>query len=98
MDNHFGYHTDHQFLKLLNLRDNLLTFKQVGDETIQEMWLKFQTMLQPCLSHGMTDEGLLECFYRGLGFENRSIADQLCEGGMLHQPYEVVAKLLDGML
>ncbi|WMV08398.1 hypothetical protein MTR67_001783 [Solanum verrucosum] len=62
------------------------------------MWLKFRAVLQPCPSHGMTDKGLLECFYRGLGPENRDIADQLCEGDMLHQPYEVVAKLLDGMV
>uniref|UniRef100_M1DIR1 Integrase core domain containing protein n=1 Tax=Solanum tuberosum TaxID=4113 RepID=M1DIR1_SOLTU len=26
----YGYQTDHRLLKLLNLRDNLLTFKQVG--------------------------------------------------------------------
>uniref|UniRef100_M1E126 Uncharacterized protein n=1 Tax=Solanum tuberosum TaxID=4113 RepID=M1E126_SOLTU len=46
----------------------------------------------------MTDKGVLECFNRGLGLKNRDIADQICEGGMLHQPYEVVAKLLDGMV
>uniref|UniRef100_M1DR58 Uncharacterized protein n=1 Tax=Solanum tuberosum TaxID=4113 RepID=M1DR58_SOLTU len=28
----------------------------------------------------MTDKGLLECFYWGLGSENRGIADQLYEG------------------
>uniref|UniRef100_M1DDY2 Uncharacterized protein n=1 Tax=Solanum tuberosum TaxID=4113 RepID=M1DDY2_SOLTU len=46
------------------------------------MRLKFQAVLQPFPSHGITDKGLLECFYRGLGPENRGIADQLCEGGL----------------
>uniref|UniRef100_M1DXS2 Uncharacterized protein n=1 Tax=Solanum tuberosum TaxID=4113 RepID=M1DXS2_SOLTU len=62
------------------------------------MWMNFQAVLQPCSSNGMIDKGLLECFYRGLGPENRGIADKLCEGGILQQPYEVVAKLLDSMV
>uniref|UniRef100_M1DDL9 Uncharacterized protein n=1 Tax=Solanum tuberosum TaxID=4113 RepID=M1DDL9_SOLTU len=55
-------------------------------------------VLEPCLSHGMTDKALMECFYRGLGPKNRSIADQPFTGGVLHQPYEVVANFLDGMV
>uniref|UniRef100_M1DV66 Retrotransposon gag protein n=1 Tax=Solanum tuberosum TaxID=4113 RepID=M1DV66_SOLTU len=97
MDDHYGYHTDHPLLKLLNLRDNLLTFKKIGDETIQEMWLKFHAVLQLYSSHGMTDKALQECFYRDLGPKNRSIADQLCSEGTLHQLYEVIAKIFDGM-
>uniref|UniRef100_M1DU99 Uncharacterized protein n=1 Tax=Solanum tuberosum TaxID=4113 RepID=M1DU99_SOLTU len=62
------------------------------------MWLKFQVVLQPCPSHRMTDKALLECFYKSLGPENRSVANQLCEGDMLYQPYEVVAKLLDSLV
>ncbi|WMV37689.1 hypothetical protein MTR67_031074 [Solanum verrucosum] len=69
-----------------------------GDETLQAMWLKFQAVLQPCPTHGMTDKVILESFYRGLGPDNRSNADQLFAGGMLHQPYEVIAELLDGMV
>uniref|UniRef100_M1DC14 Uncharacterized protein n=1 Tax=Solanum tuberosum TaxID=4113 RepID=M1DC14_SOLTU len=34
----------------------------------------------------------------GLGPENRSTTDQLFTGGLLHQPYEEVAKLLDSMV
>jgi len=62
------------------------------------MWLKFQAVLEPCPSHGMTNKALLECFYRDLGPENRSFADQLFTSGMLHQPYQVVANLLGGMV
>jgi len=98
MEYHYGLHTDHPLLKLLNLRDNLLTFKQVGDETLEEMWLKFQTILSPCPSHGMTDKALLECFYRSLGPENRSKVNQLFTGGVLCQPYEGIANTLDGMV
>jgi len=76
----YWYQMKHPLLKLLNLRDNLVAFKQLGDETIQEMWLKFQTVLQPCPTHGISDKVLLECFYRGLGLKNRSTTDQLFTG------------------
>lgn len=98
MDNHYGYQMDHPLLKLLNPSDNHLTFKQAGDETIQEMWLKLQSVLQPCPSHGMIDKPLFECFYRGLGPKNISNVDQIFKGGMLHHPYDFVTKLLSGMV
>ena len=94
----YGYQTDHPLLKLFNLRDNLLTFKQIGGETVQEIWLKFQPVLHPCTDHGMSDNVLLECFSRVLGPENRSNVDQLFVGGMLNQSYEVVVELLDGIV
>ena len=82
MDNHYGYHTDHPLVKLLNLMDNVLSLKQVGDETIQEMWLKFQVALQTYPTHGMTNKALQERFYWGLGRGNKSNVDIL-----LHQWY-----------
>uniref|UniRef100_M1DS79 Uncharacterized protein n=1 Tax=Solanum tuberosum TaxID=4113 RepID=M1DS79_SOLTU len=44
----------------------------------------------------MPNKLLLECFYRGLGLDNRSI--QIFAGCLIQQPYEVVAQLLDGMI
>uniref|UniRef100_M1DPG0 Uncharacterized protein n=1 Tax=Solanum tuberosum TaxID=4113 RepID=M1DPG0_SOLTU len=46
----------------------------------------------------MPDETLLDCFYQGLEPENRSIAEHLFKGGMLNQPYVVIATLLDKMV
>jgi len=56
MDNHYGYHTNHPLLKLLNLGDKLLTFKHAGEETILEMWLRFKAILQTCSSHEMPNK------------------------------------------
>lgn len=46
----------------------------------------------------MTSRALLECFYRRLGPENMSMDDQLFNGDVLRQPYEVLAKILDRMV
>jgi len=62
------------------------------------MWPTFKAVLQQCPAHGMPDKLLLECFYRGLGLQNRSIADQLSTSCFTQQPSEVVAQLLDGMV
>uniref|UniRef100_M1DQP7 Uncharacterized protein n=1 Tax=Solanum tuberosum TaxID=4113 RepID=M1DQP7_SOLTU len=93
-----GYQMDHPLLRLLNLRDNLLMFKQLGGKTIHEMWSRFKAILQQCLTDGMPDKLLLECFYRGFGPENRSAANKLVATCLIQQPYEVVAQLLDGVI
>uniref|UniRef100_M1DRC3 Uncharacterized protein n=1 Tax=Solanum tuberosum TaxID=4113 RepID=M1DRC3_SOLTU len=40
---------------------------------------------------------LLDCFYRGLGPKNIGMADQFSPGGLIRQPYAIVAQLLDFM-
>lgn len=52
MDDHYGYHTDHPLLKLLNFTDNLLTFKLEVEEKITSIWVMFKKLLEPYSSHG----------------------------------------------
>ena len=65
---------------------------------ITELWLRFNEILQTCPSHGMPDKTLLDCFYRGLEPNNRRIAKNLFEGGMMSQPYQVFAILLNNIV
>uniref|UniRef100_M1DT93 Putative plant transposon protein domain-containing protein n=1 Tax=Solanum tuberosum TaxID=4113 RepID=M1DT93_SOLTU len=48
-------------------------------------------------AYGIPDKMLLDCFYRGLGPENRGVANQLTPGGLIRQPYAIVVQLLDHM-
>uniref|UniRef100_M1DWE3 Putative plant transposon protein domain-containing protein n=1 Tax=Solanum tuberosum TaxID=4113 RepID=M1DWE3_SOLTU len=48
-------------------------------------------------THGIRDKMLLDCFYGGLGPENRGVADQLSPVGLIRQPYAIVSQLLDHM-
>lgn len=59
-DEQYGCHTNHPLLKLLKLRDILLTSKQSWEETISEMCLSFEQILQTCLME--CDKKLLDCF------------------------------------
>uniref|UniRef100_M1DDZ5 Uncharacterized protein n=1 Tax=Solanum tuberosum TaxID=4113 RepID=M1DDZ5_SOLTU len=40
---------------------------------------------------------LLDCLYRGLGPENRGVADQMSPGGLSRLPYAIATQLLDHM-
>ena len=89
-----GKPMDHPHLRLMVLRDNILTFKQLEGETFHEFWPIFEALLQQCLTHGILDEMLLDCFYIGLSPENRILANQYSSGCLIWQPYETVAQLL----
>ena len=73
------------------------TFKLVEDETLEEMWLYFIKVLEPCPFQGMTNKALLECLYRGIRTETRSIIDKRLPSGILLHPYEVVDQTLDNI-
>uniref|UniRef100_M1DR31 Putative plant transposon protein domain-containing protein n=1 Tax=Solanum tuberosum TaxID=4113 RepID=M1DR31_SOLTU len=50
-----------------------------------------------CPTHGIPDKMLLDCLYRGLGPENKGVADQLSPNGLIRQLYAILAQLLDHM-
>ena len=73
MDDHYGCHTDHPLLKVLNLRDNRLTFKPVGKETILERWLRLKENLQTCKPNGVRGMKLLDYFRQGLNLKIKEL-------------------------
>uniref|UniRef100_M1DK42 Integrase core domain containing protein n=1 Tax=Solanum tuberosum TaxID=4113 RepID=M1DK42_SOLTU len=56
--------------------DMILTFRQSEGEQLQEVWLRFKSLLGKCLTHGIP-ERVLESFYRSLSLGNRMMADQI---------------------
>ena len=77
-----GNQVDHPHSKMMILRDNILGFKHLKGEPIHETWLRFKKLLLQRPTHGIPDKMLLGCFYRGLGPENRGVADQHSPGGL----------------
>uniref|UniRef100_M1DC90 Integrase core domain containing protein n=1 Tax=Solanum tuberosum TaxID=4113 RepID=M1DC90_SOLTU len=75
-----GDQMDHPLLRLMILRDNIQTFKQLEGKTIHELWPRLKALLQQCLTHEIPDKMLLECFYKGLGPEHKKVVDQLSPG------------------
>uniref|UniRef100_M1DUX4 Uncharacterized protein n=1 Tax=Solanum tuberosum TaxID=4113 RepID=M1DUX4_SOLTU len=82
---------------MMILKDNILNIQHSKDETLQELLLRYKTLLLQCPHHEIPDKMLLECFYRSVGPENRGVVDQLSPGGLIRLPYAIVAQLLDHM-
>ncbi|WMV45666.1 hypothetical protein MTR67_039051 [Solanum verrucosum] len=83
--------------KMVKLRDNIQNFKRVDGEPIHETWLRFQKLLLQCLTHGLPDNVLLQYFYRSLDLVNKGLADQLIQGGIMQQSFDIVSTLLNEM-
>uniref|UniRef100_M1DPT1 Retrotransposon gag protein n=1 Tax=Solanum tuberosum TaxID=4113 RepID=M1DPT1_SOLTU len=67
---------DHPPLKMMMLRDNILSFNKLEGESVYELWQRFKALLQQCPTHGIPDKMLLECLYpeskEGQPYESRS--------------------------
>uniref|UniRef100_M1DVP4 Integrase core domain containing protein n=1 Tax=Solanum tuberosum TaxID=4113 RepID=M1DVP4_SOLTU len=61
-------------LKMMMLRDNILSFNKLEGESVYELWQRLKALLQQCPTHGIPDKMLLECLYQeskeGLPYEN----------------------------
>jgi len=67
---------DHPPLKMMMLRDNILSFNKLEGESVYELWQRFKALLQQCPTHGIPDKMLLECLYQepeeGLPYESEA--------------------------
>ncbi|XP_015165387.1 uncharacterized protein [Solanum tuberosum] len=83
---------------MMKLRNDIQNFKQKASEPIHESWIRYKRSLRKCPTHGLPSNLLLQYFYRSLDSVNKGIADQLVQGGIMLQPFEVASFLLDGMV
>ena len=97
MEDHCRLHIDQPLLNVLNLREYLITFNKVGDETLKYVWFKFQKVLASCPSQWMINKAYLQSFYRGTTTETRGIIDQSFLGDIPLNSYEVVAQTIDNI-
>uniref|UniRef100_M1DLF5 Uncharacterized protein n=1 Tax=Solanum tuberosum TaxID=4113 RepID=M1DLF5_SOLTU len=69
---------------------------------LESEWAKVEAVLNEATRRSretelIRDNMLLECFYRGLGPENRLVGDQISLGGLTRLPFAIAAHLLDRM-
>ena len=83
--------------RMMKLREDIQNFKQQEGEPIHESWTRFKRSLRKCPTHWLPGELLLQYFYRSLDSVNKGITDQLVQGGIMLQSFEVASFLLDGI-
>lgn len=88
---------NHPPLRNMILKDNILCFKKLKGVSINELWMRFKSLLLQCKTHGILDKMLSGCFYTGLGKENKGLTDQISPSGLTRLPYTIATQLLDHM-
>ncbi|WMV09312.1 hypothetical protein MTR67_002697 [Solanum verrucosum] len=82
---------------MMVLRDNIQGFKRLDGEPIHETWLRFQKLVLQCPTYRLPNNVLLQHFYWSPDSVNKGVADQLVQGGIMQQPFEITSTLVDGM-
>ena len=54
--------------KIIQLRSNIMNFRQLDNEPIAQAWERMKTLVKNCLTHGLTTWMVIQTFYAGLNF------------------------------
>lgn len=64
---------------------------------MHELWLRFKKKVVMCLNHGLSNEVLLQIFYRTSDEVNQVIVNNLTGGPFMHLTYPLAFLSLDQM-
>ncbi|KAL3834043.1 hypothetical protein ACJIZ3_008779 [Penstemon smallii] len=83
--------------KTTKLRNDILGFRQLDQESLYEAWERFKEMLKKCQHHGIAEYILMQTFYNGLHGPTRALVDATAGGTMLSKSYDESWEILDTM-
>jgi hypothetical protein len=79
------------------LRYKILTFQQLIDETIAEVWERLQDYISACPHHGMEELFIIQSFYHGLVHSTREHIDAVAGGSFFALYIEEAWALIEKM-
>jgi len=82
-------------IKIVELRDQMTTYKQIDNERIGRCWTRYKELVQSCPGHGFPDWVVVEYFYKGLLPESKLWVDMSAGGALGAKDGDFVQKLLD---
>jgi hypothetical protein len=84
-------------VKILQNRNNILSFRQSDNENIATTWERLKVMLRTCPSHGVDEWNILHSFNNGLSYMSRSLLDSAAGGAFMTKTISAKA-ILENML
>ena len=84
-------------IQIVNLRDQITTFKQIENELIGEAWTRYKELVRKCPGHGLSEWVVLELFYKGLLPKSKRWVDMSASGALVGKDVDFVRKLLDNV-
>src|SRR4051812_325284 len=84
--------------KIIQLRSNIINFRQLDNEHVAQAWERMQSLVKNCPTHGLTTWMVIQTFYAGLNFTSRNLLDSTAGGIFMSTTLGVATKLLDEMM
>ena len=84
--------------KIIQLRSNIMNFRQNDTEHVAQAWERMKTMVKNCPTHGLTTWMVVQTFYAGLNFSSRNLLDSAAGGTFMNLTLGAANKLLDDLM
>ncbi|GJS82102.1 reverse transcriptase domain-containing protein [Tanacetum coccineum] len=82
--------------KTTQLRNEIMNFHQIANETFSEAWERFKELLRECPHHGFSLEHQLDTFYNSLSYVNQDYLNASAGGNFLYKlPTECLSIIKD---
>nr|XP_027108806.1 uncharacterized protein LOC113728618 [Coffea arabica] len=81
-----------------NLRKEICEIKQHPGESLHEYWERFKKLCRKCPQHQISEQLLIQYFYEGLLFRDRSIIDTASGGALVNKTPREARELIEGMV
>nr|XP_027083430.1 uncharacterized protein LOC113705711 [Coffea arabica] len=80
-----------------SLRKEICGIKQHPGESLYEYWERYKNLLRRCPQHQISDQLIIQYFYEGLIFRDRSIIDAASGGALVNKTPQEARELIEGM-
>ncbi|XP_071900894.1 uncharacterized protein [Coffea arabica] len=80
-----------------SLRKEICGIKQHPSESLYEYWERFKKLCTKCPQHQISEQLLIQYFYEGLLFRDRSIIDAASGGALVNKTPRGAWELIEGM-
>src|SRR3954467_11695044 len=84
--------------KMIQLRSNIMNFRQLDNEHVAQAWERMKTLVKKCPTHGLTTWMVIQTFYARLNFTSRNLLDSAAGGTFMSTTLGAATKLLDEMM
>nr|XP_027060870.1 uncharacterized protein LOC113687466 [Coffea arabica] len=80
-----------------SLRKEICGIKQHPGKSLYEYWVRFKKLCNKCPQHQISEQLLIQYFYEGLLFRDRSIIDIASGGALVNKTPREARELIEGM-
>jgi len=79
------------------MNDDISAHKLLPRDAMHDTWWRFSKKLKKCPNHGLTERHLKQAFYRSLNYVTKPVADAVCGGSFMTNPFSESTQLMDEM-